>query len=209
MPLILAAAVWEVVVGVIFFVLYGIGQLLSARESIKKKPVEQKRPARPPAKQAAEGRPLAPQPVGQEESLRREVEDFLRRAQGKPPQQERASSPPRKPKPQRTPPPQPEGGLRHEGVAEHVAKHISSKQLVEHAEKLGDEVALADDRLESRLHQRFDHQVGSLQRREESTAPPGKEKEKGAAAEIAAMMRSPQGMRQLILAQEILRRPEL
>ncbi len=235
-PLLLAADRWQVVFAIIVFVLYSIGQWVSAREQAKKQPAQPRQARRP---QVPQGGPLKGQglerqrPVGeapgagqgnQEEALRREVEDFLRRAQGKPPRQEQPARLQPKPQPKKQPSrlvaeqaesrkpalssesSQLTSNLRREGVAEHVTSHLSSQQMIDHAERLGDQVGQADERLESRLHKKFDHQMGSLKQQSKSTAP--ETKELTAAEEVVQLLHKPGGMRQLIIAQEILRRPE-
>ncbi|MCG8450211.1 MAG: hypothetical protein MI725_11620, partial [Pirellulales bacterium] len=169
-----------------------------------------------------ENKPIHPPVQDQAESLRSEIEEFVRRAQGKPAQQKptqqkpapqkpaaRKSQRPRQPVAKRVPReprPAPAGNLRREGVGEHVSKHISSADISQHAEQLGKELEQTDERMESRLHAKFDHQLGSLQHRE--TTAEEKTPQHDAAAEIAALLSRPEGMRQLILANEILRRPE-
>jgi len=223
LPLIVAADFWEGIIPIIFFVLWGVGQLLGNRDEAQPK----KRPQRPP--QPLDG--MAPQPVGgmegvpgpprQEDALRSEVEEFLRRAQGQPAQAKRPPQerqPPKRkqlsrPTRDKAQPPErvrqhvpvKEQEMRSESVAEHVAQHLNTQDLVAHSEALGDEVALADDRLESHLHEKFGHQLGKLQHREAEVST---SKRTDVAAELADMLRSPQGIRQLIVANEILRRPE-
>jgi len=254
----LAADIWQVVFGIIVFVLYSVGQLIAAKEQAKKKPAKPRRPRRPQGPEALGPEARGPEALGpevrapegqgparrglerqgqavagqgnQEEALRREVEDFLRRAQGKPPRQEEPVRPqprtrPRKQTPNRPPAKrpvaerskagmqplpseskQPASDLRREGVAEHVASHLSSKKMIEHAEHLGVEVELSDKRLETRLHQKFDHQLGSLVQEEKPAA--AKKRELSAAEEVVELLRKPGGMRQIVIAQEILQRPE-
>ena len=48
------------------------------------------------------------------------------------------------------------------GVAAHVEEHVGGSAFEEHTSRLGEEVGLADDKLEDRLHETFDHQVGRL-----------------------------------------------
>jgi len=174
LPLLLAADFWQVVFGLIVFILYSIGQWLNAKEQAKKDPAKPRRPRPPqrPARQEFEGQGLEEQEpemlvVGrgnQEDALRDEVKDFLRRAEGKPPRQKRQA----RPKPRLSESAQPATSLRREGVAEHVASHLSSQQMIEHAERLGDEVGLADERLESRLHPKIRPSVGESQARDEA-----------------------------------------
>lgn len=173
-------------------------------------------------------------PRKQEDALRSEVEEFLRRAQGKPPQQApiRAEQPPKRPAPQRAEPheqtrtlvskeqraasqgqstrsrqtPSERRNLREEGVAEHVAKHLDTQDIAAHSNALGEQVGMADERLESHLQEKFDHELGQLKHRE--TPADAKSPADDFASELVAMLREPEGMRKLIIANEILRRPE-
>jgi hypothetical protein len=88
-----------------------------------------------------------------------------------------------------------------------------SQAIAQHAQQLGAEVDLADDKLEAHLHQVFDHKVGDLKR---STMEAGAISPSQAARDaplpgavsIAAMLVDPQSLRNAILMAEILRRPE-
>jgi hypothetical protein len=228
--LVAAADWWEILAGIIFFVLYGLGQLMGGREEGKKKAQRPPRPPRPQPEQQPFGQPdVAKAPPNQADPLRAEVEEFLRRAQGKqaeprrpvqtapPPRQRPPQRPPSEPAnrpgqparhpqrpPERTPEPEPVV-LRVEGVAEHVARSVSTADVTENTNKLGAEVALADDKLESHLQQTFQHPIGKLQHREEAEQ---KLQAPTIAEEIRQLIRQPAGMRQLIIAGEILRRPE-
>lgn len=236
-PLFAADFIQLVIYGIVFIV-WILGQVLGGRKNAQQKKQPPLRPQQPQPVDMAEGVPQPNdqrfgdqrmgnqgprnQPQNQEDALRNEVEDFLRRAQGKPPKPRQEKRPRPTPQPERKRPLAPiatlapavslqEGhslqeshSLRDEGVAEHVARHISTQDIAAHTQTLGAEVATADDQLESRLHEKFDHNVGRLEHRESSA----KREEADIAAEVAAMLRSPEGMRQLIVANEILRRPE-
>ena len=264
-PLLAAADVWEIVVGALFFIIWTVGQLLGNRKEAK----QQKKPRRPRPPQPVEVAQRGPQggaqgvarlgpPRKQEDALRSEVEDFLRRAQGQPakkpdnkpgwqqpiPAERQQKKSPRSTlvssaqqtevsraqqtevsRAQRTaaskgPARRPAGpqqvsaegqNLRQEGVAEHVAKHLSTQDIVAQSSALGETVGLADERLETRLHAKFDHDLGRLSHRETPTdSTPQAKAMTGAdiATEIAAMLSEPQGMRKLIVANAILNRPE-
>ncbi len=196
----------DTVAPIIFLILYGIFQLLTGKAEAKKK-VPQPRMPRPQQPPELPGKAA---PVDQADALRGEVEEFLRRAQGKPPKKPAVQK--RRPKPQPAKPrrlvpaERPKPNLRREGVSEHVAHHISSSQIAAHAERLGDKLESTHDRVESLLHEKFDHQIGTLQR--QSKAPGTATPKTDLAAEIAELLSKPEGMRQLIVAQEILRRPE-
>lgn len=244
LPLLIADA-FESILGIVILVMAGLSQLLAARNPQGKgKPV---RPKRVP-------RPQGPDGGGGQDNLRKEVEDFLKRARGEQPaeprppaepvrlepipqqkpvaqqqaererqmrrqraNQERGpSSPPRRTSPQRQTPPrqapsqaQPtrlEPIRRGETVAEHVATHIDSHlDTAERVSQLGEEVGYADERLEEHLRTKFDHKLGSLERRTEAV-----EQVAGptAADEVVDLLTRPGGMQQVIIANEILKRPE-
>jgi hypothetical protein len=90
-------------------------------------------------------------------------------------------------------------------VADHVAKNISarSRDIGQHAEHLVDELSQTDERVEARLHHKFDHAVGRLKQQEAVE----RDLSSGIAHEIAQTLAKPEGMRQLIIFNEILRRP--
>lgn len=105
-------------------------------------------------------------------------------------------------------------------IQQHAGEYLDAGAFRRRASELGEEVALADDRIEERLHAKFGHEVSSLAEIPgESTAPP---KAKGAiepedlvaqlpstaAAGLAAMLSNAQSIRQAIVISEILTRPE-
>lgn len=98
-----------------------------------------------------------------------------------------------------------------DNVGRHVTQHLSGTQTIAaHAQQLGHEVDLADDKLEARLHQVFDHQLGQLKSTASSTAatahaatPPDV-----TVSEMLQMLRSPQSIRDAIVMAEVLRRPD-
>jgi hypothetical protein len=245
---------------IIVAVLYGIAHLVGAMQQEKRKSAAKPRPTpqefgvnpppeRKPAPAAAGNQPTL------EETLRREVEEFLRRSQGRPGQPAASQGRP----PQRTPPPatrqQPARPARPPrqadarsrppeqprrlvdtprleptrslsplqaeplrptiaspplgaGVAAYVSEQLrGTKELVQHAQNLGADVAQADERLEQHLQQKFVHSVGTLTPLTTTTV----EQRPAAASavqELRALLSSPSGLRQVIIASEILRRPE-
>ena len=232
LPLIAAGDLWEMIIGGIFFILWIVGQLLGSREVAKKKaPPRRPKPPQPQPDQRlpvdlAEGQRQPPR--NQEEALRSEVEEFLRRTQGKPARKQPPKRKPVRRQPEQSDEPrtlvskadraaaprqptQPissrEGQqLRQEGVAEHVAKHLDTGAMTAHSAALGAELGQSDERLEARLHEKFDHSLGSIQKR--STAAAAKSPDADIAADIVALLSKPGGMRQMIVANEILKRPE-
>ena len=177
--LILLAAlqdILEALLPVIIFIIWAIAQVFR-----KQNPAKQK--GRPPQQPAA--RPQQPpqnKPAARPEALSKEIDDFLKRAAEKrgarPPaeveviepatrdepvivaevvQPARRQQPTRRP-PQRKQPSSPTG----RGVAAHVKQNVDTSDVTERASHLGEQIGQTDERLEQRLHDKFDHQVGRL-----------------------------------------------
>ena len=196
-PLIFAVG-WLELIGTIAFVLFAIGRALL---DLKKKPEPQPRGPRPRGAAPAGQQP----PRTLEDKLRNEVEQFLRQVQGEEPR----PAQPKKPvvvvqKPATIAPPR---ETRRESLQEHVARNISTADVTQHMATLGAEVGQADEKMEAHLIEKFQHQVGALEHRQKR--PERQVKQNTAAAEFAKLLRSPNGMRQVIIASEILRRPEI
>ena len=174
---------------------------------------------------------------------RDEVEEFLRRAaarraaaqqqQQRPPAQPAGWSPPPSPPPPPQPPRRPaslsevvmlqpvEADVVDAELAEQpdrlgrgVAQHMhGTQEIAEHTRHLGEEVDQADDKLEARLHQVFDHKLGDLKKStlEAAAVSPSQAARDGAlpgAASIANLLVDPQNVRNAIILAEILRRPD-
>ena len=169
--------------------------------------------------------------------MARDIEEFLKRAaeRRKQQQQKRGSPPPKKPKrviesaeieivepiqvvePARTrkfsnrKPVQPQRGLREQSVAEHVRQHIDTRDVSEHAEHLGEDIQLADDRISERIHRKFDHDVGQLDEKpsvQDDVVPIVEQVQASQLAkDLVGMLSNPQSARQAILISEILSRP--
>ena len=84
------------------------------------------------------------------------------------------------------------------------------RQIAEHARHLGEQVDLADDKLEARLHQTFDHQLGRFRNvaSETAGAPRVRPMTDVTPTEILGMLTNPESIRDAIVMSEILRRPE-
>lgn len=210
--LILAAGWGELVVLIVFMLISALGQLLSSKPKPKPAPQRQPGPPRGPGQQ-----PL-PKPKSLEAELRSEVDDFLRQMRGDPPRktepvqpkpvavklEPQVVQPKEKEKPKRLVEARP--ALRHETVQEHVTRQISTADISRHTTHLGEEVGHADERLQAHLREKFQHQVGKLTHQ---TDRPLEKIKPTPAEELVRLLGSPQGMKQVILANEILRRPEL
>ncbi|MCG8448572.1 MAG: hypothetical protein MI725_03205, partial [Pirellulales bacterium] len=102
LPVIFAADPWDFIIGAIVFFFWLIGQFVGSREEAKPKP-RRPRPQPNPARDVdepvvvmldEENKPIHPPVQDQAESLRSEIEEFVRRAQGKPAQQKPAPQKP-------------------------------------------------------------------------------------------------------------------
>jgi hypothetical protein len=173
-----------------------------------------------------------------EEFIRRAAERRKQQAQGQQParrppaQQPAAQKPPAqrppappKPRPPLAPPMSPRPVVEAEvvsaelaeHVSSHVASHLDTHQFAERAAHLGEETALSDDRLEARLHQKFDHRVGRLTKTSlnqvEDIPDPGQRLAAAPAVSLSPqalvqMLQSPQQLRGAIILKEVLDRPE-
>jgi hypothetical protein len=98
-------------------------------------------------------------------------------------------------------------------VGRSVMQHMrGTEAIAEHTRHLGEEVDLADDKLEARLHQVFDHKLGDLKRStmESGAVSPSQASRDAslpAAASIALMLADPQSFRNAFILSEILKRP--
>jgi hypothetical protein len=103
---------------------------------------------------------------------------------------------------------------RTDRVGRSVEQHMrGTQQIAAHTEQLGDEIELADDKLEAHLHQVFDHKVGHLKKSTmepaaASPSQPARETPPPAAASIAQLLANPQSFRNAFILSEILKRPE-
>jgi hypothetical protein len=101
---------------------------------------------------------------------------------------------------------------RRETVAEHVAESVTahSRALGEQTSRLGQRIIDEDRQFDVQIKAKFDHSVGTLTgsgvaAAEHAAAVAAHESR--AAAQLAGMLASPDGMRQAIVLNEILRRP--
>jgi hypothetical protein len=237
-----AADLGEVIQGIVVIILMiaGAASHLFTNKP-KPKPAPRPRPANPPpnpggAAGAGGAGGQAKPPMSLEESLRREVEEFMRRAQGREPAPQQQRSKPQKPpqrQPQRAtkpatpdqpvrrladtsrpaiapaarPPEPPRSTTLGAGVGQHVAQHLTGgAEIAAHVQHLGADVAQADERLAAHLQAKFTHQVGNLQHQE--TGQQRKVVRSPAAQALVDLLRQPGGARQAVIASEIFRRPE-
>ena len=84
--------------------------------------------------------------------------------------------------------------------------HIDTSSIRQHAGSLGQEVSYTDERVSERLHRKFDHDVSHIDHASMTESPDAHRTP--LADELLEMFQSPKSLRQAILIQEILRRPE-
>ena len=173
------------------------------------------------------GRPPG-RPAGGE--VEDEIGEFLRRAA----ERGRPRQPPPLPKPRIAPPPAMAQVVGQHPVEaevvreralgnklrEQVGDYLDSGGFVRRASELGEEVAQADDLLEQRLEEKFDHEVSRLAGvpGESADAPGVAEAEQAedrvaefpptAAAGLPVLLSTAENIRQAIIINEILNRPE-
>lgn len=105
---------------------------------------------------------------------------------------------------------QKQGIERGESVADHVAEHLKRGAFDERASHLGEELSQTDERLEARLHEKFDHRMGTLSARRQAREAADADKNEyvnSAADNLFDLISTPQGVQQAILLNEILTRP--
>lgn len=147
-------------------------------------PPAQPKPVPPPAQQPPAKRrpPVFQQPAGQKQAPRKQAPS--------------------------------EGTVRQisrQSVNEHVRQHLDTSDVVSRAERLGEVVGLADEKMEGHLHEVFDHSVVSLKQEKQSeqrTRASSSRATSKIAAELHAMLRSPTSVRHAIILSEILKRPD-
>ena len=160
---------------ILFFLGPALGQIFKQNPNAKKKVPAPPQPVPPPGGGLAGPNPgqpgQAPRPVqAGRDALEAEIEDFLKRARIKTPQQkanrpEQPARRPQKPKPPRQAPPRRPVRQGRSVVGDHVRDHIEADPIGEQAKQLGRQLGGADERVEQHLHEVFDHKLGQLQKR--------------------------------------------
>lgn len=99
-------------------------------------------------------------------------------------------------------------------VAQHVAQHLDTREFAERAERMADVTEQADERMESHLHQAFDHRLGNISSGTQSitaaVTPVADDEVKARVAlnhPLLSMLRQTQSVRNAIILSELLERP--
>jgi hypothetical protein len=208
----------------------------SSKEANKKKNVATAGP-RPPQLQPQPGPPRPVQGGGQADPLRSQVEEFLRRAGKPPENDPtRPQQPPqRRPtseiellvgddaRKQRTSPAAAAAQAavaadkkraarrpsKRQTVAEHVEQQVAarSQSIARKASNLGQRIVNEDQEFDDQLKAKFDHTVGSITTNATGSSDQPAPVSNSPAAQIAAMLANPEGVRQAVVLNEILSRP--
>jgi hypothetical protein len=100
---------------------------------------------------------------------------------------------------------------RRETVAEHVAESVAAhtRAIGEQSSRLGQRIIQEDQQFDAQLKAKFDHSVGTLTGSNIAAEEVAAMSQGGSqvALQLAEMLASPDGMRQAIVLNEILRRP--
>ncbi len=205
-----AGDIVTIILVILFVVVPAIGQLFGKKEQPRKGPA---------------GRGAGPQPAPKPApgNVEDEIGEFLRRVVQKREAARPQAAQPARPRPQkRPPPPRPERAVQAEVVAEPVVigagRDLTSDQLPHRDFELAENISRVEKELEQHTHEKFDRQVGRIS---SASAPPAAAKASGreeprpavsmpstAAAGLAAMLGDAQSLRQAILLNEIIQRPE-
>lgn len=210
-PLVLAD--WGQIIGLLLLVVFWVLRYLFSDE--QPQPQKKKQPQRLPPKPVEPGgaqRQALPEGPGErgQRDLRAEVDEFLRQAkQPSAPKPEPPEQRPRQLPKQLIVELEPDEPAT-ESVTHHVQRHIAhleESQLAEQAAHLGEEVALADDKLQARLDAKFKQRVGSIKVREEEPTTVAVQVHGVGPEQIAAMLANPDTVKTAVILNEILQRP--
>lgn len=217
------------VIGVLVTIaIIGFSVISKIISSMNEGDAQQQRPAaRPQQGQGGAG-------GGAARSVEAEIEEFLRQARGGGQQQPAPRQPaqakvPRQPAARVKPrvieavPVEDDivpGASFARDLSEHVAEHIERDSISRRNAHLGEVVEASDERIEHHLEAVFDHDIGKLAHSEKvdtsiaegTDAQSWEEKTETQlrpAEKIAAMLKSPESVRDLFVASEILKRPEI
>ena len=147
---------------------------------------------------------VAPPRKSLAEQVRAQAEAALRRAN-----QSASPAPPTAPAQKQRPaqrPTQSQPQRRKSSIAERTSpvKHDFNKEVAD----LGARVKQADEQFDRQLQKKFDHELGTLGSRPSATPPAEPATQTPSpAAQIAAMLSNPDGVRQAVILNEILHRP--
>jgi hypothetical protein len=103
------------------------------------------------------------------------------------------------------------------GVSQHVAQHLDTTGMRQRTAQLGSEVLEETQKLQSEVREKFTHKLGRLAATAQPAAPPSAASPPAPARpamtpprvqEITQLLRNPSSVRQAVIINEILARPE-
>jgi hypothetical protein len=160
------------------------------------------------------GAPRRPQPASDIEVLLEEISPQQQRRSIAQPLRpvEKVTLTPVQPSASKTNKPRPARRLvapTGQGVAEHVAQRVEAhvRTLAEKTSQLGQRIITEDRQFDDQVKAKFDHAVGTLGDSATPSAEQATAKTNTPAAQIASLLANPDGVRQAVLVNEILRRP--
>jgi hypothetical protein len=222
--LLIADAGWiKLIFVAVVFIIWIFNNLMGDKAKAKPRPMQ--RPMPPP--KPTEGVPEAGRQAGQQ-PLVGEIEEFLQRANRKREEKARRKQGSKAPKVAKPAPVarQParrlvDGGSESQqfevttgrSVAEHVQQHLNTSQFAERAAHMvDDDIAKNDAEREAHRRQVFDHKLGTLSDTSTGAAKAATEATAAArdigAIPIGNLLANPDSLRQAIILNEILTRPE-
>ncbi len=98
-----------------------------------------------------------------------------------------------------------------QGLSAQVARDIDTADIARHAGALGKETSQATAKLEHQIHEKFDHQLGDLQHQPQATQPEAAQESAlpiTSAAGLSALLSDAESLKQAIILNEILQRPD-
>ena len=120
---------------------------------------------------------------------------------------------PRPVQPKKRPRPKKPATIRSGSVADHVKSHINTSDIASHAEQLGDRISTVHDQVESRIQQRLDRDLTTLDDTPTVTDDPPPAifgaRSSSATEKLREMLSNPKSVAQAILVAEILKRPNM
>jgi hypothetical protein len=154
----------------------------------------------PPPRQPAQRQPPLRRQVPQEPIIIDDVEIVEAHPVARPVQPKKRSAPKK-------------SSIRSGSVSDHVKSHINTSDIAAHAENLGDRISDVHDQVESRIHQRLDHDLSTIDDTRSVTEEPPPAivgaRSSRAADNLRQMLSNPKSAAQAILVAEILKRPNI
>lgn len=216
----------QFLIPLVFFIIYAINQLLSGNKKQPPLPRIPRRNPEPerPRRSEASPPPTSPPAGSGQSQLNAEIEQFLKRAEQRRSQSARREPPAKRPPeiPERRPAPaeparnlEPAPQRELSSVALSVEQHMGQRGFRQRVEHLADDITRADEQMEEHLKQAFGHRVGTLGDANPGSMTPATDvaattevETSAVAMALAKALSNPQSIRQAVVLQEILVRPE-